>query len=148
MLEVLNRDYKISENTHIGLSSQQAEECLKNNGPNALATEKKSKPVKIFFNQFKDIMIIILLISTVISVLLGEVYDAVTIILIVLLNAILGFIQEFRTEKTLEALSKMTAPTARCYRDGKLHIIPAADLVIGDIIELEAGDRVLLTVQL
>ena len=142
MLEVLNRDYKVANGTRIGISSGQAEERLKANGPNALAAEKKSNAIKIFFNQFKDIMVIILLISTVISVLLGEVYDAITIILIVMLNAILGFIQEFRTEKTLEALSKMTAPTAHCYRDGKLQVIPAADLVIGDVIELEAGDRV------
>lgn len=142
MLEILNKPLTHAESNPIGLSQSQAEERLKTDGPNALATEKKSKPVKIFFSQFKDIMVIILLISTVISVLLGEVYDAITIILIVLLNAILGFIQEYRTEKTLEALSKMTAPTAHCHRDGKLQVIQAADLVFGDVIELEAGDRI------
>ena len=66
--------------------------------------KEKKKPLKIFIGQFRDIMVLILLIATVISVLLGEVYDAVTIIIIVLLNAILGFVQEFRTEKTLEKL--------------------------------------------
>ena len=142
MLEVLERDYKQQQTKQIGLTSAEANERLKANGANALATEKKSKPLKIFINQFKDIMVIILLISTGISVFLGETYDAITIILIVLINAILGFIQEFKTEKTLEALSKMTAPTAHCYRNGKLQVIPAADLVSGDVIELEAGDRV------
>ena len=78
-----------------------------------------------------------------ISVFLGEIYDAATIIAIVLLNAVLGFIQEYRTEKTLEALADMTAPTARVIRDGKLKTIPAAELVPGDLIEIESGDRVL-----
>ena len=87
-------------------------------------------------------MVMILLGATVISLLLGEISDAVTIILIVLLDAILGFVQEFRTEHTLEALRSMTSPTAKCWRDGKLTVIDAAKLVTGDIIELEAGDRI------
>ena len=107
-----------------------------------LSQKKKNKPLKIFIGQFRDIMVLILLIATVISVLLGEVYDAVTIIIIVLLNAILGFVQEFRTEKTLEKLKGMTAPTARVYRDGKLKVIKAEELVVGDKIELETGDKV------
>lgn len=145
MLELLEKEYSQpleKTGSSPGLSSEEAAKRLVQNGPNALAEKKKSQPVHIFFSQFKDIMVIILLIATGISVLLGEVYDAVTIILIVLLNAILGFIQEYRTEKTLEALNRMTAPTARCYRDGKLTVIPAANLVVGDVIELEAGDRV------
>lgn len=87
-------------------------------------------------------MVMILLAATVISVLLGEVSDAVSIILIVLLNAILGFIQEYRTEHTLEALRSMAAPTAKCYRDGKLKEIEAAALVVDDVVEIEAGDRI------
>ena len=84
----------------------------------------------------------ILLAATGISVFLGEIYDAVTIILIVLLNAILGFIQEYRTEKTLEALKNMTAPSAKALRDGKKTIVPAAKIVPGDLVLLETGDRV------
>ncbi|MEG0615251.1 MAG: HAD-IC family P-type ATPase, partial [Oscillospiraceae bacterium] len=126
----------------LGLSQEEAEKRLNLNGQNSLAKRKKSKPLKIFLGQFKDVMVVILLISTVISVFLGEIYDAVTIILIVLINAILGFVQEFRTEKTLEALSRMTAPTAKCYRNGKLSVIPAETLVLDDVIELEAGDKV------
>ena len=98
--------------------------------------------MKIFLGQFRDVMVMILLGATVISVLLGEISDAVTIILIVLLNAVLGFIQEYRTENTLEALRSMTAPTAKCRRDGKLRVIDASLLVTGDIIEIESGDRI------
>lgn len=125
-----------------GLTSKEAENRLKENGYNRLSQKKKSKPLKIFIGQFKDIMVLILLAATVISVLLGEIYDAVTIILIVLLNAILGFVQEFRTEKTLEKLKGMTAPTAKVYRDGMLVTIPAEEIVRGDIISIETGDRV------
>ena len=127
---------------NIGLTTQRAEELLAADGENVIGEEKKAAPVLIFFSQFKDILVIILLISTVVSVFLGEIYDAVTIILIVLSNAVLGFVQEFRTEKTLEALKSMVAPTARAYRDGALTTIPAARLVKGDVIAVEAGDRV------
>lgn len=145
MLELLDKEYaapQASRGPEVGLSSSEAAEKLKKDGPNMLAEKKRTHPARIFFSQFKDVMVIILLIATGISVLLGEIYDAVTIILIVMLNAILGFIQEYRTERTLEALSRMTAPTARCYRDGRLAVIPAADLVSGDVVEMEAGDRV------
>ena len=125
-----------------GLTSAKAKELLEQNGYNTLSEEKKTKPVKIFINQFRDIMVVILLIATVISVFLGEIYDSVTIILIVLLNAILGFIQEYKTEKTLEELKKITSPTARVYRDGKLSVIDASEIVVSDIIDVEAGDKV------
>ena len=126
----------------MGLTEKEACERLKADGKNVLGDKKKVGAVKIFIGQFKDVMVMILLGATVISVALGEVSDAVTIILIVLLNAILGFIQEFRTEHTLEALRSMTAPTAKCYRDGVLREIEAERLVTGDVIELEAGDRI------
>ncbi len=126
----------------MGLTEKEAAARLKRDGENILEEKKKTSAAKIFIGQFRDVMVMILLAATVISVLLGEVTDAVTIILIVLLNAILGFIQEYRTEHTLEALKSMTAPTAKCYRDGKLREIEASNLVLGDVIELEAGDRV------
>ena len=126
----------------MGLTENEAAEKLKTEGENVLAENSQAGPVKIFIGQFKDIMVMILLGATVISILLGEISDAVTIILIVLLNAILGFIQEYRTEHTLEALRSMTAPTAKCWRDDKLKEIEASKLVTGDIIELEAGDRI------
>lgn len=126
----------------MGLTEKEATAKLKAEGLNTLEEKKKTSAVRIFVGQFKDVMVMILLCATVVSVLLGEVSDAVTIILIVLLNAILGFIQEYRTEHTLEALRSMTSPTAKCYRDGKLRETDASKLVTDDVIELEAGDRV------
>ncbi|MDE7097848.1 MAG: cation-translocating P-type ATPase [Ruminococcus sp.] len=126
----------------MGLTEKEASARLKTDGLNILEEKKKTSAVKIFAGQFKDVMVMILLGATIISVLVGEVSDAVTIILIVLLNAILGFIQEYRTEHTLEALKSMTSPTAKCYRDGRLKEIEAEKLVTDDVIELEAGDRV------
>lgn len=125
-----------------GLTSKQAEKLLEEYGENVIESKKGNGPLKIFAGQFKDVMVMILLGATVVSVFLGEIYDAVTIILIVLLNAILGFIQEYRTEKTLEALKNMTAPTAKVLRDGKKKTIPAAELVPDDVVYLETGDRV------
>ncbi|MBQ5317883.1 MAG: cation-translocating P-type ATPase [Oscillospiraceae bacterium] len=139
MLEILDKPYISPEK---GLSSAEAEERIRRDGANVLADEKKAKPLKIFLGQFRDVMIMILLVATVVSFFLGEIYDAVTIVIIVLLNAILGFIQEYRTERTLAALKNMTAPSAKCYRDGTLTTIAAAELVKDDIIRVEAGDRV------
>jgi len=93
----------------MGLTDKEAEEKQKTDGENVFGESKKSSPVGIFLGQFKDVMVMILLAATVVSILLGEITDAVTIILIVLLNAILGFVQEFRTEHTLEALKSMKA---------------------------------------
>ena len=125
-----------------GLTQQEAKNRLRQDGKNELAEAPKSKPVRMFLGQFRDVMVMILLAATMVSVLLGEWTDAITIILIVLLNAILGFIQEFRTERTLETLRQMTAPTAAVCRDGTWQTISAAELVRGDLIRLEAGDRV------
>lgn len=142
MLGVLEKSYKPVVTCKIGLSDEQAKEKLQTNGYNQLAKSKKRNSALMFADQFKDILVIILLVSTVVSVALGEIYDAITIILIVLINAILGFIQEFRTERTLEALKNMTAPTAKVYRNDILTEIPASELVVDDVFEIEAGDRV------
>ena len=88
------------------------------------------------------LMVLILLAATAISAALGEWTDAITIVSIVVLNAVLGFVQEFRTEKTLEALTALTAPTAKVFRDGSLTVLPAQELVPGDVVQLEAGDCV------
>ena len=125
-----------------GLSTQEAERRRRQSGSNTLAEQAKSHPVRIFLGQFRDVMVMVLLAATAVSAVLGEYTDALTIAVIVLLNAILGFIQEFRTEKTLLALREMTAPTAQVWRDGKLVTLPAEQLVCGDCIHLEAGDRV------
>ncbi len=125
-----------------GLTAAQAKERLAKYGRNQLTQVKPPGPVRIFFSQFKDAMVLILLAATAISALLGEWTDAVTIVVIVILNAVLGFIQEYRTEKTLEALRNMTAPAAKVWRDGVLQELPAEELVPGDVIALEAGDCV------
>jgi len=123
-----------------GLSSVQAEALRKKHGLNTLAQVRPPSPVRIFFSQFKDAMVLILIAATAISALLGEWTDAITIIIIVILNAVLGFVQEYRTEKTLEALRNMTAPTAKVWRDDTLQELPAEQLVPDDLISVEAGD--------
>lgn len=125
-----------------GLTEREAQARLRAEGENALAQGKQTGVMKIFFGQFRDFMVMILLAGAVIASLLGEITDAVTIILIVLLNAILGFVQEYRTERTLEALRNMTAPKATVCRDGKWQKLPARLLVCGDLIRIEAGDNV------
>ena len=125
-----------------GLTEQEAQQRLRAEGENTLAQGKKNSVMRIFLGQFRDCMVMILLAATVISALLGEITDAVTIILIVLLNAILGFVQEYRTERTLETLRDMTAPEASVLRDGMWKTIPARQLVCGDYIRVEAGDSV------
>lgn len=123
-----------------GLTSSQVQKLRKEHGMNTLVQYKPPSAFKIFFSQFKDAMVLILLAATGISALLGEWTDAVTIIVIVILNAILGFVQEYRTEKTLEALRQMTAPTAKVWRDNTLQELPAEELVPNDVIAIEAGD--------
>jgi Ca2+-transporting ATPase len=128
--------------TYKGLSTAEAEALLKRDGFNKLAETKKSGLLSVFAGQFKDVMVLILLAATAFSLLMGEVWDAVTIIIIVILNACLGFFQEYRTEKTLEALKRIAAPTARVFRDKRLTTLPADRLVKGDIIRIEAGSRI------
>jgi P-type Ca2+ transporter type 2C len=123
-------------------------------GLNELKKEKGMSPIKMFFEQFTDILIIILLIATALSIgtyvyklsqgitEVSELYDAIVIIAIVIATATLGFFEEFRSEKAVEALKKMTAPTASVIRGGKEMRIPASDVVPGDVILLFTGDKV------
>jgi len=126
----------------VGLSQEEAQKRLIEFGPNELKKEKGASPIKLFFEQFADILIIILLIATGLSLAVGEVYDALMIFAIVLACAILGFVEEYRSEKALEALKKMTAPTAMVLRDGKEVKVQATEIVPGDIILLYTGDKI------
>jgi len=135
----LNRKYT---SAGIGLSEREAKKKLLEHGPNLLTEKKKISMIKLLLSQFKDIMVIILMASTAISAFMGEMTEAVTIIAIIVLNAMLGFIQEFRTEKTMEALKSLTAPAAKVLRSGRHVSIPAEQIVPGDVIILETGDRV------
>jgi Ca2+-transporting ATPase len=125
-----------------GLTSEDAQKRLQQYGPNELQKEKRASPIKMFLEQFTDILIIILVVATALSIAVGELTDAAVIIAIVLATAILGFVQEFRSEKAVEALKKMVAPTAMVLRNGKEVKIPTCEIVPGDIILLYTGDKV------
>jgi Ca2+-transporting ATPase len=122
-----------------GLHNAEAEERLNQYGKNELTEKKKTAVLIILLNQFKDVMIFILLIAAVISFVVGDIKDAVVILIIVLLNAVIGFVQEYRAEKAMEALRKMAAFNATVRRGGNILQIPAAELVPGDMVILEAG---------
>ena len=125
-----------------GLSPEEAQKRLQQYGPNELQKEKGTSPIRMFFEQFTDILIVILLIATALSLWMGEIVDAIVIMTIVLATAILGFVEEFRSEKAVEALKKMTAPTATVLRGGKDLKIPTSQIVPGDVILLYTGDKV------
>ena len=125
-----------------GLNPAEAEERLARHGPNELAKGHRASPAQLFFGQFKNTLIVILLVATVLSALLGEIVDAAIISLIVVFCAILGFVQEYRAERALDALKRMLAPTIAVLRGGTEQRIPSRELVPGDIMLLEAGDRI------
>lgn len=125
-----------------GLPAADAAKRLEQKGPNELTEGKTVSPVTLFLNQFKDFMVLVLMGATLISGMLGEYLDAITIIAIIIMNGILGFIQEFRAERSLRALKELSAPHAKVLRGGAIEQVPAKELVPGDIILLEAGDRV------
>lgn len=140
--------YKLNTNAKDGLTEAEVPERLMSSGGNKLAEKKKPGIFVKFFRQFNDFMILILLgaafLSFWVSFLKGEsdFIDPIIILMIVTLNAILGLFQESKAEKALEALKKMSAPTAKVIRDGKLKIINAEKIVCGDLIVLETGDYV------
>ena len=125
-----------------GLSTREAEKRIKTYGLNELKHKKKKSPVLIFLSQFNDFLVWVLMGATIISGFIGDKADAITILIIVIVNAILGFVQEFRTEKSLEALQEMAAPTFKAIRDGNIKVINSRELTIGDVVILEAGDRI------
>ena len=125
-----------------GLSATDAAQRLAANGPNELKEGKRISPLQIFLRQFKSLIIWILIAAGVISGVLGEVVDCIAIFAIVVLNAVIGFYQEFNAEKSIAALKKMTAPQAKVRRDGQVTSIAAAGIVTGDLLVLEAGDLV------
>lgn len=125
-----------------GLSSEAAKKRLQEYGPNELRAKPKRPLVFMFLDQLKDFMIIVLIIAAVISGILGDISDTIVIIIIVLLNAIIGFAQKYRAEKAMEALNKMAAATALVIREGVPYGLAASELVPGDVVVLEAGNIV------
>jgi Ca2+-transporting ATPase len=130
---------KVAASKDTGLSSAEAAERLVRDGRNEFEEQKKKSVLFMFFSQLNDPMIYILMAATVVSIFLKEIADAIIIVAVILLNAIIGVIQEAKAEKSLEALKKLSSPVALVRRDGKPIEIPAAELVKGDIILLEAG---------
>jgi P-type Ca2+ transporter type 2C len=128
--------------TSEGLSSHEAAQRLAAHGPNELKEGKPISPLQIILGQFKSLIIWILIAAGVISGLLGERVDAIAILAIVVLNAVIGFYQEFKAEKAIAALKKLTAPQAKVRRGGQVTSISALGIVTGDILTLEAGDLV------
>ncbi len=126
--------------TPTGLASSEASTRLAQVGPNELASEPMRRPWLIFATQFANTMIVVLLIAAAVTVAIGDIKDAIVITAIVVLNAVIGFVQEYRAEQAMAALRTMAAPTARVMRDGREITIPSGQLVPGDLIVLEAGD--------
>lgn len=136
-----------SSDIQMGLSSKQVSEQFAKYGPNQLKEKKKKTNFQRFFDQFKDVMILILLVAALISFIIActgkdpmEFFEPLLILLIVVLNAVMGMLQESKAEKALDALKNMSAPHARVIRNGEETIVEASELVPGDIIRLEAGD--------
>ncbi|CCF16229.1 calcium-transporting ATPase [Brevibacillus laterosporus GI-9] len=132
----------IGSDVQNGLTQEEAATRRQKYGKNQLAEAEKIPLYVVFMNQFKDFMVGVLVVATILSFFLGEYLDAIAIIAIIFLNGVLGFIQEAKAERSLNALKDMAAPMARVIRNGNLDMIPATLLVPGDLILLEAGDRV------
>lgn len=141
-LEAESAALNLSTDIHNGLSPEEVAKRTEKYGPNQLAEKKGRSAVALFLDQFKDFMIWVLIGAALVSGFLKEWVDAIAIICIVILNAILGFVQEFRAEKSLAALRKLSSPTSKVIRDGKHMSIPSSEIVPGDLVEMEAGDYV------
>lgn len=133
---------ELGANEEQGLTNKAAQEKLAQVGPNALVEGKKKSVLEVFLEQFKDLMVIILIVAAVISAFTGNLESTAVIIVVLILNAILGTVQHVKAEKSLEALKSLSAPAAKVLRDGKKQEIAAKDVVPGDILLLEAGDLV------
>ena len=133
---------ELGANEKQGLTNKVAQEKLAQVGPNALIEGKKKSILEVFLEQFRDLMVIILIVGAVISAFTGNLESTAVIIVVLILNAILGTVQHVKAEKSLEALKSLSAPAAKVLRDGKKQEIAAKDVVPGDILLLEAGDLV------
>ncbi|TKB76724.1 MAG: cation-translocating P-type ATPase, partial [Nitrospira sp.] len=139
-LDALTQDLR--SDLQSGLSEEEARSRLSAHGPNELPEARPISPLTLFLSQFSSLIIWVLIGAAIVSGLLEDWLDAAAILVIVLVNGLLGFIQEFRAEQSLAALRKMSVATARIIRHGTVRAIPARDVVPGDLILLEAGDRI------
>ena len=125
-----------------GLSQSEANERLAKYGKNELAEAKKDHPIKIFIMQFVDILIALLIVAAIAAFAIGEWKDSIVILIVVVLNAVIGFVQEYRAEKAIEKLKSMVSTEAVVKRNGEFEKIPGYNLTIGDIVNVEEGDKV------
>jgi P-type Ca2+ transporter type 2C len=132
---------KLDSNTE-GLNDATVQEKLQQFGKNELKAQKKISPLFLFFRQFLDVMILVLAVAAVISFFIGELPDTIVILVILVLNAVIGFVQEYRAEKAIEALQKTATPTSRVVRNNETVEIPATEIVPGDVVLLNAGEIV------
>lgn len=128
--------------TEKGLSDQEVQIRQEEYGPNALEEGKRTSVIAVFFAQFKDLLVIILMIAAIISLLLGEVESTIVIMIVVILNAVLGTVQHLKAEQSLDNLKALTSPVAKVMRNNKIMEIPSEEIVVGDLLLLEAGDYV------
>src|SRR5699024_9827923 len=134
---------KLDSNVQNGLSSDEATKRLEEYGPNELQEGERTTTLQKFIAQFKDFMIIVLMIAAVVSWLVsGHIEDAVVIMIVVILNAIMGVFQENKAEEAIDALQDMASPEAHVRRNGKTQVMKSTEIVPGDIVLLEAGDVV------
>ncbi|WP_235863327.1 calcium-translocating P-type ATPase, PMCA-type [Ureibacillus sinduriensis] len=126
--------------THQGLTDYEVRTRHKKYGYNELRESKQKSAIVIFLEQFKDFLVIILMVAALISIFLGEVESSIVIWVVIILNAILGTVQQIKAEKSLDSLKEMAAPIARVLRDGQVAEIPSKEVVVGDILMLDAGD--------
>ena len=125
-----------------GLTQNQAKENQKKYGKNELAEGKKKNPFILFLEQYKDFLVIILIIAAIISGVLGDIESAIVIFVVITINAILGTVQHIKAEQSLDSLKEMSAPTAKVIRDGEIKVVEGKDVTVGDVVVIEAGDYV------
>lgn len=125
-----------------GLTQNQAKENQKKYGKNELAEGKKKNPFILFLEQYKDFLVIILIIAAIISGVLGDIESAIVIFVVITINAILGTVQHIKAEQSLDSLKEMSAPNAKVIRDGEIKVVEGKDVTVGDIVVIEAGDYV------
>ena len=138
---------ELNTNVDEGLNTQQLEENRKKYGFNELKAKKKKSLFVKFLEQFKDFMIIVLIIAAIISGVVGYmegdgITDSIIILIVVIVNAIIGVVQEAKAEKSLEALQKLSSHVAKVMRNGKIEVVPSRELVPGDVVVLDTGDYV------
>ncbi|HEY6130560.1 MAG TPA: HAD-IC family P-type ATPase, partial [Halioglobus sp.] len=128
--------------SNIGLTTAEAHRRRLECGPNLLRAPQRASPWALLLDQFRNVLVVILLLAAAVSAVLGHQTEAIAIAVILLFSVLLGFIQEFRAERAIEALHELTAPTATVIRDGEEQVIPSADVVPDDVLVLRSGDRI------